>query len=205
MPSRGLIHSRVIERLLPTYDRTDSKIFFTHDKGIPDCFNDLTQRALEWGADILWFIEDDNGIEDDTYDKMIKYIDEYPVVTHNYPINPTHNVIQDKDDRLFFGTGCTMIRRDILEGYTWQAKYNYALPDYRRIEIPEKARSRMYGMHDIEFAVYCYNNKIPIKALREHIAHYKVEEMGDMHKNKGWHIIYDIRDKIITSKSSAQE
>lgn len=187
LPSRGLVHSRTIEAILKYAPK--HQLYLTHDKPIPDCFNDLTQRALKDGHTLIWFIEEDIVINPDTYKKMAKYLDDYDVVTHNYGINKDNDVIQEKDGRVTFGTGCTIIKASVLKDYTWVAQYHYEAKTFRRIEVPEKARSRMYGMHDIEFNHYCHENNIPVKTIMEKVGHLKVREMGQQGRNDGYHIM----------------
>lgn len=187
IPTRGLVHSRTIEAILK-YAK-NYQLYLTHDKPIPDCFNDLTQRALADGHDVIWFIEEDIVIQEDTQYKMMEALKDHDVVAHNYVINKNNDVIQNKDGRWTFGTGCTMIKRKILDGYTWTAENHYEAKTFKRIHVPEKARSRMYGMHDIEFCYYCYENDIPVKRFMDRVGHIKLKELGQRGRNDGYHII----------------
>ena len=188
MPSRGLIHSRTIEHVLKNIKESTYKFYFSHDKAIPECFNDITERALQDGAQWLWFVEEDMQFPSDTLAKMLA--SGKRVCTIDYPVSPDFNVVLYENGELMrFGTGCTLIKADVFAeiGKTWRSDVAFVLPDWEVVQ----SKHETYGQHDIEFAQRCRKAGIEVEVVGVG-NQYRVIEQGQSHTNTGWHEIRTI-------------
>lgn len=181
MPSRGLINSRTISSVLENLKTIDDwSLFFTHDQPIPDCFNTLVSNAFEWGADYIWFVEEDMLIYEDTLSKMIDASKD--IVTVDYPVTKTaHAVINGKFT--YCSTGCTLVKREVLEN-TGEFRDNilYELPDFTPIEVKNEG----YGRHDVDFCIKAQRAGYDIHVIGK-AGQYKLKQLGQSNTNKGTH------------------
>lgn len=166
----------------------DFKLFLTHDKPIPDCFNDLTERAIEWGATHIWYVEEDMAFPKDTLDRLIN--SKAAVATIDYPVSDKYNVV-DQEDGVYnkFGTGCTLIEVTTFgrAGREWRSDISYILPDWR----PIQTKGREYGQQDVDFAQRCKQAGVTVKVVGKG-NQYRVIKQGEGHTNQGWHEIRTI-------------
>ena len=70
-PSRGLVHSRTEQtadtaRMWAELHGHTWRNFWTHNLPIPNCFNNVVMRAYNWGADLIWILEEALGARGDT-------------------------------------------------------------------------------------------------------------------------------------------
>jgi hypothetical protein len=145
------------------------KFFFTHDLPIPDAQNKLVQDALDWGADYLWFVEEDMLIPPDTFLKMIQMGKQ--IVAVDYPVGEKRYscIAKKKDEILWCGLGCTLIRQEVFEiipspwfetdktvRITNEDPFEYVIDK----DIPYK-----YGGHDILFGIKTREKGVEITQL----------------------------------------
>ena len=206
IPSRGLIHSRTIESIdrnledlpMPFY----FKKFYTHDLPIPEAQNELVKKTLEWGADYLWFIEEDNLIPDGTFKKMLWAIESHDVgvVAVDYPVGEkNYSTITKKGDVILWcGLGCTLVKKEvfqILEEPWFRTDKSFKIED-GKINLEEVNQPNKYGGHDIYFGVKLNEKGIKIYQLPEVVAgHVKLLEFGNPGFNIGFHKV-EIKDNI---------
>ena len=84
LPSRGLLFSKTLEELLRELKPYNYKIYFSHARPIPDCFNIPTKQALE-DPEIthILFCEDDMCLPNGVLKKMIDL--DVPATALDYP------------------------------------------------------------------------------------------------------------------------
>lgn len=181
IPSRGLINSRTISSVLDNLKTIENwSLFFTHDLPIPDCFNTLVADALEWGADYIWFVEEDMLIYEDTLIKMIEANKD--IVTVDYPVTETaHAVVRGKFT--YCGTGCTLVSRGVLEKTgEFRSNIEYLLPNF----TPHEVKSVGYGRHDVDFCIKAQRAGYDIHVIGN-AGQYKLKQLGQSKTNKGRH------------------
>ena len=205
-PTRGLIHSRTIETVEKNLEKIkehESKKFFTHDRPIPDAQNELVKKALKWGADYLWFVEEDNLIPSGTLLKMLNAIQTHDcgVVAVDYPVgSKNYSTISRKNGRILWcALGCTLVKRDIfkqLKKPWFRTDRTFRILSKDPLELEEQEVPNKYGGHDIWFGMSLNKLGIQIYQLPKVVAgHMKMEEAGKPGLNKGAHKI-KILDKI---------
>lgn len=197
LPSRGLIFSQTAQEILANLKGIPHKIYFSHARPIPDCFETPTQEALK-DKDIthLWFVEDDMELTNDILQKMLDM--GKAVVTVDYPTTEYGGgaMFKVKGQVIFCGTGCTLVKREVFEELTkpyfrtdicWNIK-NYG--DFLKIiAVPRGDSLEGYGLHDVNFCMNLYRKGIPIHDLGITVGQRKLVRLGKSGSNKGTHKI----------------
>lgn len=107
VPSRGLMFSETLQELLRELEGIPHEIYWAHEKSLPECFNEPTERAMA-DPDVfaLLFCEDDmklpKGILQEMFDQN------YPLVALDYPFqqNGDSTCLHDPNGYAFWtGTG----------------------------------------------------------------------------------------------------
>jgi SAM-dependent methyltransferase len=133
MPSRGTMHSRTMEATLVALEAAESAgavrrvpewWAFSHGLPIPASHERATERALETGADLVWFIEEDNVPPRDALIASVDRMQETDagLVAVAYPVGepaPRGNgyrwdsVYREDGKIQFTGLGITLVRREV--------------------------------------------------------------------------------------------
>lgn len=188
MPSRGLIHSRTIEHVLRETQSAPAQYFylFTHDKPIPDCFNDLVKRALDHEADYIWFVEEDMKLPEGVLRAMLDR--HKPIVTVDYPVGKSNTVKIENNEVVFCGTGCLLVKSEVFKGLEpyFRADIEYILPDYT--PTPSK---HGYGKQDIDFCIRVRELGYKIHLLEKPAGQYRIAELGEAGVNDGCHKVVE--------------
>lgn len=200
LPSRGLIFSETADEILQNLNRVQRqgwkyKIFFSHKRPIPECFEKPTNRALlDEEVSHLWFVEDDMKLAPDTLEKMLSV--DKAVVTVDYPVNEHGRGAIFKVDKqvIFCGTGCLLVKREVFDelrapyfrtDMRWNIK-NYG--DYLKMQV-SKDSNLGYGLHDVNFCMNLYHLGIPIHAIPGKLGQRKLINLGKAGTNDGAHNI----------------
>lgn len=196
LPSRGLMFSRTAEEILRNLRGLNYRIFFSHKRPIPECFEIPTLEALN-DKDVthLWFIEDDMIVPDNTLWDMYQ-LDE-DVVTCDYPVTKDGKgaVFTVDGEVIYTGTGCLLIKRGVFDKLSkpyfrsdirW-TPYNYG--ETVKL-VASKHEGDGYGLHDVTFGIKLYKADIPVEVLNT-IGQRKLIELGKTGTNKGAHKIQD--------------
>lgn len=195
LPSRGLMFSQTAEELLNNLKFIPHKIYFSHRKPIPTCFEQPTLEALK-DPEIthLWFTEDDMVLPPDTLRRLLAY--DVAVVTCDYPVakNTKGAVFKVGNEVIFGGTGCTLIKREVFDelkkpyfrsDIVWNIK-NYG--DF--IKLTGSPRKDVaYGLHDVNFYINLYQKNIPVHVADFTLAQRKLKSLGKAGSNNGQHKI----------------
>lgn len=206
-PSRGLVMSRTAQELLDNLKGYEYRIFFSHRKPIPECFNEPVMYALDDSSIThIWIVEDDMVIPKGTLDKLIEM--DKAVVTADYPITKEGrgSVFRDADGRvLFCGTGCLLIKREVFNELKtpyfrtdtkWNVK-NYG--DFIKFTRVPNGNNDGYGLHDITFCFELQQINIPIHVIRRKLGQRKLIALGKAGTNNGAHNI-EVWTEIIKDK-----
>ena len=174
LPSRGLLFSKTLEELLGELEGFDYKIFWSHGKSLPECFNDPTERAL---ADpevyAVLFVEDDMIIPKGILKKM--FAARYPVTALDYPFRQDGDstCLHDPKGMAFWtGTGFLLVIRQVLEQMEkpiWRTDTTYEqfIDKDTMHWWPRKLKDIHYGLHDLRFGLILYSNEMPIYPMTE--------------------------------------
>jgi GT2 family glycosyltransferase len=191
LPSRGLMHSRTAEELISNLEGIKPlwELFMTHDRPIPDCFNILTKAALRWGAEAIWFVEEDMNLPPRILKELLA-VEDADIVAADYPIAGDHSSYQqDVNGKVMFcGCGCMLVHRRVFEALGepyWRSNVGYSVPDWREIIYPEDKVT--YGKQDVDFGIRANLAGFKIKLLDKSIGHYKVKKINTSGNNHGFH------------------
>lgn len=189
-PSRGLVHARMLEsvrkniELLGRYENLDWTHFFTYDQKIPDAQNSLVKRALDWGADYVWSVEEDNLIPEEGLKKMLHQL-RNPLVGAScidYPVTAkgVSGVCRKAGKILWCPLGCTLIVSWVFEkiGKPWfSTDKTWRFISKDPLELLEEDIPNKYGGHDIFFGMQCKKHDILINCVEDLVAgHIKPKE-----------------------------
>lgn len=161
----------------------------THNRPIPDCFNILTKAALSWGAEAVWFVEEDMNLPPGILKELLA-VEDADIVAADYPISTDHSTYQiDVNGKIMFcACGCTLIRRRVFEAMEepyWRANIGYLVPEWQEIVYPEKNIG--YGRQDVDFGIRANKLGFRIKMLEKTVGHYKIKKLSTSKNNHGWH------------------
>jgi hypothetical protein len=216
VPSRGTAFSRTLEELMRELKGIDHKFYFSHGKPIPDCFNDPTEAALK-DPDVthVLYCEDDMIIPKGILRKMLKR--DYPAVALDYPFKQDNEAtaLHDPNGMAFFsGTGFLLVMRIVLEKLPkpiWRidtAWDSLIKRDGTIIWWPrDVSKIKTYGLHDVNFGLTLYSNKLPIMVMEQTAGQRKLRALGKEQSNQGTHEIYDLT-KVLrnnTTKNAVEE
>jgi len=202
-PSRGLVHSRTEQaaetvRLLAEADGHRWCNFWSHDLPIPDCFNDVCERAWNWGAEMFWLLEEDvapaNPIM--TFAAMMMHLqDGADYATTTYPIGPSLDtggaspLNFDGAGRLIWSaTGCILLARRCFElmPRPWFALRNRLVKP--GVVTWDGGEASPYGC-DIGFTFALHQLGLKPAVVWDEVHHFRLREPGNHEHNDGYHRI----------------
>lgn len=195
-PSRGLIFANVVqyvEDMRSTYPAI--KWFFSIGNPIPDCFNDVTEKALSdpLHFDYFFYIEEDTEPEPKTLDRFLEAMKEYDIAAQDYGFNGGSSTIGKSSFTgkiLFTGFGCTFMKRKVLESFQkpiFKADKSFNLSSMSWYTNPDNANT--YGMYDIRFGSEARKKGFTIGQITGESNHLQVLEVGKKESNIGFHSI----------------
>lgn len=196
LPSRGLVFSKTVEELYKALEGLDFKIFWSHGRPIPDCFEIPTDEAL---ADPtfthLLVVEEDMIIPKDSIKYMLAK--DVHAIAYDYPVTGSKGgtILYDTEDTAYFtGCGLLLVKMEYIRrmkkpvwrtDIQWNMKYR---PGYIEFDIQDK-READYGQQDIAFGLRFYVNGLPIKVAKKTTGQRKLEKKGLGMTNDGTHTI----------------
>lgn len=204
-PSRGLVFSQTADELLQNLKGHLYKIYFSHKRPIPECFEEPTLRALEDPTIThLWFVEDDMILRPNTLEKLLE--EDANAVTADYPVTKDGrgSVFYDKRRNVVFcGTGCLLVKREVFDSlkkpyFTDKVRWNM-LNYGESIKMTGIYGDVGYGTHDITFAIKLWNTGVKIKVIKQKLGQRKLVALGKAGSNNGAHQIETWR-KIVKDK-----
>lgn len=199
LPSRGLMYSETFEELLNELEGFEYEIFWAHAKGLPECFNEPTERALkDKKVFAILFVEDDMIIPKGILKEMFAV--NYPVVALDYPFqqNGDSTCLHDPQGMAFWtGTGFLLCAREILEQLEkpiWRTNRTFdPFIDKDTIHFwPRKLDKIFYGLHDLNFGMVLYSAGVPIMPMSRTAGQRKLVQLGDKLTNDGSHNIKEL-------------
>lgn len=202
LPSRGLMFSRTAEELLRNLT-VPHKIYFSHRKPIPECFEEPTNKALK-DKDVthLWFVEDDMVLPDGTLESLLEINKD--AVACDYPVTKQGKGSVFKTSSgipVFSGTGCLLVKRRVFE----LIKKPYFRTDIKWTPLNYGATVKLmasgghtegYGFHDVTFGIKLWLAGVPLTISKLKLAQRKLKALGKPNTNNGAHDI-EVWRKII--------
>lgn len=205
LPSRGLIFSQTAQEILDNLKGYQYKIFFSHKRPIPECFEIPTKEALK-DPEIthLWFVEDDMVLKPDTLSRMIEA--DKNAVTYDYPVSKQGHgaIFYDQGKNVIFGgTGCLLVKRKVFDSLKkpyFMDNVRWRLHNYgESIKMTASYADTEYGGHDITFYIKLWNNGIKVHALKGNLAQRKLVSLGKAGSNNGAHRI-EVWRRVVKDK-----
>jgi hypothetical protein len=205
-PSRGLVHSRTVEAVMANTALASGHEFrgwaLTHDLGIPECHETVTEMGLATGADALWFVEEDNIPPPNALLASFALLDEYPVVAVDYPVGDAWACINhdERGEIRWTGLGSTLIRREVFETIPrpwFSSDWVYVMRHGQWLPTPDETPpASRYGLQDIHFAMQVVAAGFRIGQVPDlYGGHAKLLSLGAPASNQGAHRI-DVRTEI---------
>lgn len=122
MPSRGLLAGPMRESVDAACKGYAHHPFYTHNRPLPECFNELGERVLTDDFTHALFVEEDMIIPDDAIPLLLEV--DADIAAINYATHLTHPTTGKPwmssywwhDRLLWVSLGCTMVRRRVFEG-----------------------------------------------------------------------------------------
>lgn len=150
LPTRGLIHSRTIESVMRALDHAERLgvaarvnggwLCIAHGLPIPESHERATDLAMQTGAEVVLFAEDDNVWPEIAVVELLATLEQTGagMAAINYPVGTRGtrwtSVYRENGEVLFCGFGITAIRADV----------------FRRLERPWYPMDRWYGRIPVE-------------------------------------------------------
>lgn len=201
LPSRGLMFSETFEELLRELEDFNYEIFFAHERPLPDCFNEPTEKALN-DPDVfaVLFCEDDMMLPKGILKRMFSV--GKPVVALDYPFQQDGDstCLHDPEGNAFWtGTGFLLVAKAVLnqmEKPIWRTDTTFdPFIDKDTIHFwPRKLDKIYYGLHDLRFGLLLYSAGLPVYPMEETAGQRKLAKLGQAGVNNGAHDIYELTE-----------
>jgi len=199
IPSRGLMFSKTFEELLRELKGFDVRFYWAHQKSLPECFNEPTERLLK-DDDVFaaLYVEDDMIIPRGVLRRMLNK--KYPVVALDYPFrqNGDATTLHDPNGMAFWtGTGFLLVARQVLENIPkpiWRTGSTFdPFIDTDTLHFwPRKLDGVYYGLHDLNFGLTLYSAGMPVMVMEQTAGQRKLRKLGERNSNKGVHDIEEL-------------
>lgn len=199
LPSRGMLFSESFEELLRELKPLDYKIYFSHGRPIPDCFNIPLEKALkDKSVTHVLFCEDDMMLPKGILIKMLAL--NYPAVALDYPFknDGEATILHDPDGyALYSGTGFLLVWREVLDKmpkpvFRTDLAWDLRIQQHTLYMWPrDVSKIKTYGLHDINFGLTLWTNGMPILPAAP-AGQRKLLALGLPNTNNGAHIIKEL-------------
>lgn len=199
VPSRGLMFSQTLEELLRELKDFDYKLFWSHGRSLPACFNDPTEEILkDTEVFAVLYCEDDMKIPRGILKRM--FGKNYPVVALDYPFKNDGDATMLHDpagNAIYSGTGFLLIAKSILERlpkpiFRTDTAWDTMIKGDTLVFWPRKLTKVAYGLHDVNLGITLFANDLPIKPMAQTVGQRKLIKLGEPNTNKGAHQIKEL-------------
>lgn len=197
LPSRGLIHSRTAQELVWALDfgrLSDDTIplFWSHNKPIPECFNNPMEKALAlYRNNFFIIIEEDMQIPQDSIFNICQALKRADIAFYDYPMRQDggkmERVTQVYKGITLSGTGLIGFTRNAVEQlFPLRSDLEFTLNP--PMLMPTKDVTKAYGLHDVY--MWYKINELGLKFTKVgDTGHYKLLKYGEQMTNNGCHEI----------------
>lgn len=191
LTTRGFVFTEVMQSLLKELEGYEYEIFMSHNLPIPECQNTLIEKALLGDFTHFLFIEEDVVIPEGAVDDMM--MAKGDIVAIDYGVNEWSCITRYKDEILWCGLGCTLVKREVFEGMErpfFRSDKALLLNDWPNITWID-AGKQAYGGQDIYFCMKAREKGFTIQQVFGEARHLKLEELGRREINNGHHCVLD--------------
>lgn len=214
IPTRGYIFAETIECIQAAIAKLKPGYVVLPDWSIvsglpiPDAHNAAAKRALATDAELIWFIEEDNGFVTDTLNTLVSLIEiGFDWAFANYPVGgdpiagtgggDCYHYSHSERRVLWTGTGCTLIKREVFEAVglfrtdTMISIRNFCEKNEILKEIDRPENYPTYGQQDILFGWDATRKgfKIAVSHNDDNGWQYRLDARGVAGVNAGSHTI----------------
>ena len=199
LPSRGMVYSKTVEELYRELESMEGsfRVFWSHGRPIPDCFNIPTEEALKGDYDYVLYVEEDMVLPEGILNRMLAKVD-YALAC-DYPVGGTDGgtVMYDPNMTPFFtGCGLLLVKTNLLRSMPkpiWRTDVRWvprAEGGWIRFTLSVDD-SKHYGQQDVAFGLRLYANGLPIEIMDETIGQRRMVKKGKQGVNNGQHTIVE--------------
>lgn len=196
LASRGLVFSRAMESILRecvNLGGWEVALFQTHGLGIPEAQQDLVTRALAWGAQVTWLVEEDNYMPPGVLKALLKL--RLPVAACDYYNHEGSGPVSMRAGKVeFVAFGCTLVRSGV-----WRLIGPPYVNKGKRLRFApcgnaeEEDTYHRYGGQDLDFSLRCHRLGVQVGRLslaEWRVGHLSVTKQGSRGStNQGFHEI----------------
>ena len=191
-PTRGMVFTRTVEAIENIRQGFDTKLYFSDDLPIPDGHNQLCEKALADGCDMVLFIEEDVVAPAESLKKLLAA--KADIACIDYGVNGWGCVTKNSQGEILWcGLGLTLVRREVFEALErpyFRVDKVLRLNDMTWKDLPEDyIKNKNYGTLDIYFCTKAREKGFKIKQVEGEADHLKLVSLGERGKNHGLHII----------------
>jgi hypothetical protein len=193
--------SETFEELLDELEGLDYEIFWSHERPLPECFNEPLDKVLKDPTVFaVLFCEDDMIPPKGILKKMFEQ--NYPVVALDYPFknNGDSTMLHDPEGNVIYsGTGFLLVAKSILERmskpiFRTDTAWDIAITlDNKMVIWPRKLKKIAYGLHDVYFGMILFSAGVPIHDAGITAGQRKLVELGKKGVNNGAHKIKELK------------
>lgn len=141
-----------------------------HGLPIPDCFNNLVDRALRTDCTHLLFVEDDMHLPRGIVEDLLA--EDTDIALADYPVRETqHSVMYLDGEFAYGGTGLCLVRRevfDLMEPPYFRTHVAYQIQDGKL--IAGAATAEAHGLQDVDF--YQRTKDFSVSVIPRNAGHY---------------------------------
>lgn len=204
LPSRGVIFSKTVEELYNELGAINApfRVFFSHGRPIPDCFNIPTEEALQGDYTHILYVEEDMILTPGIVQKLID-ANTYAVAC-DYPVSGGKGgtVMYDPKGIAFFtGCGLLLVTTELLKRMPkpiWRTDIQWKpIMDNGYVHFTIDVHNKKhYGQQDVAFGLRLYANGLPIQILPDTIGQREMVTEGAKGSNTGFHVVKDRMDIV---------
>jgi GT2 family glycosyltransferase len=194
IPTRGVVFTEVMQGVFDNLSGRASVLLTTIDEGLPECMNDLAERALGAGASHLWVVEEDTVPPAGVLDVMLAADVDY--IACDYPVGNSHTCFGFDDDGLLWtGFGCTIIRAGVFERVPrpwFECNMNMVVAHRDGLDYftADDRTVNHRGGHDLSFCSKLKRAGVERHGLRDwECRHLKLRDWNAAPPNKACHVI----------------
>jgi hypothetical protein len=224
-PSRGLIYSKTVESIIKGMQHLNSlglatRYYATHDLPIPDSHSFCVEQALQDGAQMILFVEEDMFIFPEGYEALVSSGEAIATLQYNDKNGSPFGIIHynEAGEIIWAGLGATAIKSEVFEkigkpyfridhmykNIKKQLVGGKMVTDYVEIEphveyneethkFDPKRDEYKYGGEDIDFYTRARSAGFKVKLIEGHKAHhFDLVKLADPQTNNGCHQIKQV-------------
>ena len=194
IPTRGVVFTEVMQGVFDNLAGRKAVLLTTTGEGLPDCMNNLVERALAAGASHVWTVEEDTVPPEGVLDAMLAA--DVDFIACDYPVGNSHTCFGFDDDGLLWtGFGCTLITAGVFAKVArpwFECNMNMVVVHRDGLDYftPDNRTVNHRGGHDLSFCTKLKRAGIERHGLKGwECRHLKLRDWNAAPTNKACHAI----------------